>query len=67
MSLLTFISKTEEGLGTANKSPRGIGRPSKRKSTNDVPASKHKSSQPLPCNEARYDGLLTGQYTKVIN
>ena len=50
MSLLTFIRKIAEGLGSANKVPRGVGRTSKRKSTDDVLAAKHKSSQPLPCN-----------------
>ena len=29
-----------EGLGSANKVPRGTGRKSKRKSTDDVPAAK---------------------------
>ena len=32
ISLLTFIIKITEDLGSANKVPRGIGRPSKRKS-----------------------------------
>ena len=40
LSLLTFISKIVEGLGSADKVPRGVGRPSKRKSTDDVPAAK---------------------------
>ena len=31
MPLLTFISKIVEGLGSANKVPRGVGRPSKKK------------------------------------
>ena len=57
MSLLMFISKIAEGLGSANKVPRGVGRPSKRKATGDVPAARHKPSQPLPCNDARYDGM----------
>ena len=57
LSLLTFISKIAEGLWSTNKVPRGVGRPSKRKSTDDVPAAKEKSSQPLSCNYARYDGM----------
>ena len=32
--------KMAEGLGSANKVPRGTGRKSKRKSTDDVPAAK---------------------------
>ena len=32
ISLLTFIIKITEDLGSASKVPRGIGRPSKRKS-----------------------------------
>ena len=55
LSLLTFICKIAEGLGTANKVPRGTGKP--RKSMHDVPAAKHKSSQPLPSHDARYDGM----------
>ena len=43
MPLLTFISKIVEGLGSANKVPRGVGRPSKKKSTDDVPAAKYRS------------------------
>ena len=50
MSLLTFIRKIAQSLGAANKVPRGVGRTSKRKSTDDVLAAKHKSSQPLPWN-----------------
>ena len=57
MSLLMFISKITEGLGTANKVPRAVGRPSKRKSMNDVPTAKHKWSQLQPCNGARYDSM----------
>ena len=57
MSLLTFISKIVEGLWSANKVPRGVGRPSKGKLTDNVPAAKHKSSQPQSCNDARYDGM----------
>ena len=57
MSLLTFISKKAEGLGSANKVPRGVGRKSKRISTDYVPAARQKSSKPLPCNDARYDGM----------
>ena len=45
------------GLRTVNKNPRGIETSSKRKSTDDVRAFKHKSSQSLPCNDVRYDGL----------
>ena len=67
MSLLTFISKIAEGLGSANKVRRGVGRPSKRKSTDNVPAAEHKSSQPLPCNDARYDVCNTGQNIEEIN
>ena len=55
--LLTFISKIEERLGTAKKVQKGVDRLSKRKSTNDFPAAKHKSSQPLPCNEAGFYGM----------
>ena len=56
MFLLVLMSKIAEGSGSANKVPRGAGRPSKRKSTDDVAAVKHKSSKP-PCNDVRYDGM----------
>lgn len=57
MSLLAFISKIAECLGTANKAPRAVGRPSKTTWMNDVPAAKHKLSQPLRFNDGRYDSL----------
>lgn len=57
MPLLAFISKIAEGLATANKAPRAVDRPSKTTSLNDVPAAKHKLSQPLRCNDGRYDSL----------
>lgn len=55
-----------EGLGTANKVPRAVGRPSKRKSTDDVPAARHKSFQPLPCNDVPYDRIHHGPENRSI-
>ena len=57
MFLLTFIRKITEGLGSANKVPRGVGRKSKRKSTDDVLAAKHDPTTTMKCNIARYDGM----------
>ena len=68
MFLLVLMSKIAEGSGSANKVPRGAGRPSKRKSTDDVAAVKHKSSKP-PCNDVRYDGMhnMNNRLTRIWN
>ena len=62
------MSKIAESSGSANKVPRGAGRPSKRKSTDDVAAVKHKSSKP-PCYDVRYDGMhnMNTRLTRIWN
>ena len=48
MSLLTFVSKIADDLGSANKVPRVVDRPSNRKSTDDVPADTNDTNDTIP-------------------
>ena len=59
--------KSALGLRTVNKNPRGIETSSKRKSTDDVPAFKHKSSQSLPCKMYDMMVCITIQSIEVVS
>ena len=55
LTLLKFTSQIASGLAYAGKVPASVGRP-KRKSTGTVTPPR-KLSNPLPCGDARFDGI----------